>query len=299
MNFQIKIFIVFVIVMVIIFSCINLVTIYFFLEEQKKHEKELISIYREILKTNPNHPLPPNMRKIGIDVELANTPIDEKFKEYSATLLLWEGLLLLSLSYLFYRVLDIISIKEREHEEFLRFIFFVLSHKIGNFLSATKTNIEILRLKPDSKVLDRIEKSCNVIYNELKKSMETIKKLPRVSKGKQFISINELIDKIISHYDPGATKIIISARDTLFETNKEVIEMILFLLLDNAFRYAHTKVHIKICKEAIAIRNDFSEIFKGSGIGLQIVEYLCKTYKLAFKYRARGEHFLVVLKLKK
>ncbi len=54
-------------------------------------------------------------------------------------------------------------------------------------------------------------------------------------------------------------------------------------------------IHIKIFRNAVAIRNDFTEIVKGSGLGLQIAEYLCRTSKLQLKYRAKGEHFIVLL----
>lgn len=283
--------------MVMILTVINFVTIYFFRAEQQRYENEIVSIYQEILKRNKNYPLPPYINRFGEELKIEKTYSEEQFRQYSKTVLIWESLFILILSYFFYRVLILISRKEKEHEEFLKFLFFILSHKISNFLSVVKTNTAILKLNPNLQSIERIEKSCHIIDEELKKSMETIKKLPKISKSKQKVDISELLKKLISNYE-NDKKIILTSRQFILEANKEAIETILFLTIDNAFRYAYSKIHIKICKNAIAIRNDFSEILKGSGIGLQIVEYLCRTYKFAISYRAKDEHFIVVLRLK-
>ncbi|MCS7203723.1 MAG: hypothetical protein NZ809_04680, partial [Thermodesulfovibrio sp.] len=245
MSFQLKIFIMFAISMVFIFSAINFVTIYFFKEEQQRYENEILNIYREILRQNRNYPLPPYINRYGDEI-IIDKRKEERFFQYSKTVLIWESLFILVLSYLFLKILNLISKKEKEYEEFLKFLFFVLSHKIGNFLSVMKTNIEILKLKPETRVIERIEHSCNLIDDELKKSMETIKKLPRISRSKQTINLNELINRLLLKYETDK-RLIITSRNIFLDTNVEALETIIFLLLDNAFRYAHSKIHIKIC----------------------------------------------------
>lgn len=294
MSFQLKIFVLFALSTVIIFSTINFMTIYFFQDEYRSYEEETISLYQNILRQNKNFPLPSHIKRYGDEIIVDRSYYEEKFKRYFKTVFVWESLLLLILSYLFYKVLVLLSKKEIEHEEFLKFLFFVLSHKIGNFLSVMKTNIEILKLKFELRVVERIELSCNLIDDELKKSMEAIKKLPKISKSRQTVNLDEFTKKIISKFETDK-RIIFTSRQVFLNTNTEAVETIIFLLLDNAFRYAHSKVHIKICRNAIVIRNDFLEILKGSGIGLQIVEYLCRIHKLFLKYRAKGEHFLSIL----
>lgn len=273
MSFQLKIFIIFATSVVLIFSVINFITINFFKEQQQ--EEEILS-------------------KIPYPEQLKESYAKERFNKYSKTILIWEVLLILVLSYLFYRILNVISRKEKEHEEFLRFLFFVLSHKIGNFLSTMNTNIEILKLKPESRVLERMEKSCNAIGAEIQKTIEAVKKLPKISKSKQQINLEELIKTVISKFETDK-KLLFSKREVYLNNNPEVVETIIFLLIDNAFRYSEKIIHIKIFRNAVAIRNDFTEIVKGSGLGLQIAEYLCRTSKLQLKYRAKGEHFIVLL----
>ncbi len=297
MTFHLKIFLIFAIVVVLLFSAINFLTIYFFNEEQQRHERELLLVYGEILKHDKNYQLPLHIKRFGEELSIDEQYAKERFIKYSKTVLFWEGLFILVLSYLFYRVLSLISKKEMEHEDFLKFLFFILSHKIGNFLSTMKTNIEIMRLRPEDKVIERLQLICNLMSDELNKTMETIKKVSKHSKDKQKISLKELIENILTKFQT-EKKIIISKRDAILQINKSAFESILFLLLDNAVRYAHSRIHIKVCKNAIAIRNDFSEILKGSGLGLQIAQYLCRIHKLSVTYRAKGEFFIVFLKFK-
>lgn len=88
----------------------------------------------------------------------------------------------------------------------------------------------------------------------------------------------------------------LSLQDILVNLDRLAIETILFLIFDNAFKYSKNKIHIKLCHKGIAVRNDFAELGKGSGVGLQIVDYLAKKSGYALKYRAKGEHFLLTLK---
>ncbi len=294
MNFQLKIFITFAISVVLIFSVINFITINFFKEQQHKYEEETLALYKEILKQNKTYQLPNYIKAYENELFFEESYINDRFQRFSKTILIWEVLLILVLSYLFYKILNIISKKEKEEEEFLKFLFFVLSHKIGNFLSMMNTNIEILRLKPESRVLERMQTNCNIIGAELQKTMETIKKLPKTSRTRQKINLRELIKSIISKF-AADKKFLFIEKEVFIYNNLEVIETIIFLLLDNAFRYAHSKIHIKIFRNAVAIRNDFTEIVKGSGLGLQIAEYLCRNNKLQLRYRAKDEHFIAVL----
>lgn len=294
MNFQLKIFITFAISVVLIFSVINFITINFFKEQQHKYEEEILGLYKEILKQNKTYQLPYYIKSYENELFFEESYINDRFQRFSMTVLIWELLLIVVLSYLFYKILNIISRKEKEEEEFLRFLFFVLSHKIGNFLSTMNTNIEILRLKPESRVLQRMQISCNIIGTELQKTMQTIKKLPKTSRSRQKINLRELIKNIISKFSADK-KLLLSEQEVYIYNNSEVVETIIFLLLDNAFRYAQSKIHIKIFRNAVAIRNDFTEIVKGSGLGLQIAEYLCRSNRLQLKYRAKGEHFIAVL----
>jgi signal transduction histidine kinase len=295
MKLQLKIFIIFTAVMVILLSTINYLTIYFLKEQQLIYERELLSAYDEVIKQNNSYQLPAYIIRYGNELSIDKHFSEERFKNFSKTLLIWEGLFIVILSYIFYRLLNVISKKEVEQETFLKFLFFVLSHKIGNFLSMMKLNIELLKHKPEQRIIERLQSSCRVMEEDLNNTLETVKKIQKLSKNKEKINLKESIERVLKSF-PIEKKTTINTKDITLSLNKDAYEAILFLLLDNAFRYSHSKVHIRVFEKFIAIRNDFLEIVKGSGLGLQIAEYLCKINNFKLKYRAKNNNFLVIFR---
>jgi signal transduction histidine kinase len=295
LSFQTKLFIIFALIIVLIFSVINFVTLYFFKEEQQRHFEETLSLYQKILEKDKNYPLPLHIKRYGDELIIDQNYFDERFKKYSKTVLLWESLLVLVLMFLFYRILSILSKKEIEYEEFLKLLIFVISHKIGNFLSVMETNLEILKIKPENRVIERIQNSCNILNEEITKTIQTVKKLPSYKSKKQSVNLKDIVLEILKQFEPKHI-LKLSLQDIFVNLDRVAIETILFLIFDNAFKYSKNKIHIKLCHKGIAVRNDFAELGKGSGVGLQIVEYLAKKSGYTLKYRAKGEHFLLTLK---
>ena len=295
MSFQTKLFIIFALIIVLIFSVINFVTLYFFKEEQQRHFEETLSLYQKILEKDKNYPLPLHIKRYGDELIIDQNYFDERFKKYSKTVLLWESLLVLVLMFLFYRILSILSKKEIEYEEFLKLLIFVISHKIGNFLSVMETNLEILKIKPENRVIERIQNSCNILNEEITKTIQTVKKLPSYKSKKQSVNLKDIVLEILKQFEPKHI-LKLSLQDIFVNLDRVAIETILYLIFDNAFKYSKNKIHIKLCHKGIAVRNDFAELGKGSGVGLQIVEYLAKKSGYTLKYRAKGEHFLLTLK---
>lgn len=295
MSFQTKLFIIFALIIVLIFSVINFVTLYFFKEEQQRHFEETLSLYQKIFEKDKNYPLPLHIKRYGDELIIDQNYLDERFKKYSKTVLLWESLLVLVLMFLFYRILSILSKKEIEYEEFLKLLIFVISHKIGNFLSVMETNLEILKIKPENRVIERIQNSCNILNEEITKTIQTVKKLPSYKSKKQSVNLKDIVLEILKQFEPKHI-LKLSLQDIFVNLERVAIETILFLIFDNAFKYSKNKIHIKLCHKGIAVRNDFAELGKGSGVGLQIVEYLAKKSGYTLKYRAKGEHFLLTLK---
>jgi len=295
LSFQTKLFIIFALIIVLIFSVINFVTLYFFKEEQQRHFEETLSLYQKIFEKDKNYPLPLHIKRYGDELIIDQNYLDERFKKYSKTVLLWESLLVLVLMFLFYRILSILSKKEIEYEEFLKLLIFVISHKIGNFLSVMETNLEILKIKPENRVIERIQNSCNILNEEITKTIQTVKKLPSYKSKKQSVNLKDIVLEILKQFEPKHI-LKLSLQDIFVNLERVAIETILFLIFDNAFKYSKNKIHIKLCHKGIAVRNDFAELGKGSGVGLQIVEYLAKKSGYTLKYRAKGEHFLLTLK---
>jgi len=221
--------------------------------------------------------------------------IEDKFQEYVKNVLLWEFLLVLSLMLILYKVIERITKQERDYKEFLELILLTLSHKFGNFLTAHRGNIEILKIRNDERALQRLEKSYTFMQEDLNKVIETINRFKEASFEKEKINLKELIEKFLSLIET-EKRILITAKDINVYANRQNFENIIFSLLENAFKYSKERIHIKVCKNYIAIRNDIYETERGSGIGLKIAQALAKKEGFKIKYRAKEENFIIVLK---
>jgi len=221
--------------------------------------------------------------------------IEDKFQEYVKNVLLWEFLLVLSLMLILYKVIERITKQERDYKELLELILLTLSHKFGNFLAVHRGNIEILKLRNDERALQRLEKSCTFMQEDLNKVIETINRFKEASFEKEKINLKELIEKFLSLIET-EKRILITAKDINVYANRQNLENIVFPLLENALRYSKERIHIKVCKNYLAIRNDIYETERGSGIGLKIAQALAKKEGFKIKYRAKEDSFILILK---
>lgn len=221
--------------------------------------------------------------------------IEDKFQEYVKNVLLWEFLLVLTLMLILYKVIERITKQERDYKELLELILLTVSHKFGNFLAVHRGNIEILKIRNDERALQRLEKSYNYMQEDLNKVIDTINRFKEASFEREKINLRDLIDKFFSLFET-EKKIIISTKDVFVYAKRANLENIIFSLLENALKYSNKKVHIKICKNYLAIRNDTYETERGSGIGLKIAQTLAKKEGFKIKYRAKGESYIVLLK---
>jgi len=221
--------------------------------------------------------------------------IEQKFQEYVKDVLLWEFLLVLSLMLILYKIIDRMLKQEKDYRDFLELIILTISHKFGNFLAVQKGNIEILKLGHDRKALHRLEISYNYIQEDFHKILETINRFKEIPAAKEKINIRELVEKNLSLIEPSC-KLIVNLKDVSINANRQIIENVIFLLIENAVKYSKERIHIKLSKNFLAIKNDISQQEKGSGVGLKITEALAKKEGFKIKYQAKGESYIVLLK---
>jgi len=221
--------------------------------------------------------------------------IEQKFQEYVKDVLLWEFLLVLSLMLILYKIIDRMLKQEKNYRDFLELIILTISHKLGNFLAVQKGNIEILKLGYDSKALNRLEISYNYIQEDLQKILETINRFKEIPATKEKINIRELVEKNLSLIEPSC-KLIINLKDVSINANRHIVENIIFSLIENAVKYSKERIHIRLSKNFLAIRNDIAQKEKGSGVGLKITEALAEKEGFKIKYQAKGESYIVLLK---
>lgn len=222
--------------------------------------------------------------------------IEQKFQEYVKNVLLWEFLLVLSLMLILYKIIDRMLRQERDYRDFLELILLTISHKFGNFLATQQGNIEILKIQRDERALQRLQTSYNYIQKDFYKILETINRFKEFSSNKEKINLRTIIEKDISMFDMSNIRLILNLQEIYIYANRQIIENIIFSLLENAMKYSNGKIHIRLTKNLLAIRNNIAQEQKGSGVGLKITEALAKKQGFKLRCRAKGDDFLAVVK---
>lgn len=223
--------------------------------------------------------------------------IENKILEYTKQVILWEFLLVLATMFILYKIIDRMTKQQREYKDFLELILLTISHKFGNFLASQKGNLEILKIKYDQKALQRLEKNYEHIEEEFRTIVKYIENFKRFSADREKISLRETLNKCIDLLiDKEAIRI--RGKDLLLYSNKQVLENILFPLIENAVKYSEGVISIRITRKYLAIRNKILVTSRGTGIGLKISETLAKKQGFQLLYRTKGEYFICQLKFR-
>ena len=221
-------------------------------------------------------------------------------KNWAIYLLLWEGVLAVSVSYAFYRLFAAYERYRTEQEEFLRLLLAALSHKFGNFLSAQKVNLEILKESPSPEALARLQEACLAMEKDLEGVLGFIKRSlegASAPQGNLLSYLEDLIKRL--ELQIGPRKVHFKLKEPLFSLSPE-LEFLLFFLLENAFRHSRERVWIRggrlQGRKYLLIVNDLSpHPVKGAGLGLYLSQRLAQHLGLELKTRLTKDRFLALL----
>lgn len=177
------------------------------------------------------------------------------------------------------------------------------THEMNTPISIINANIEILKLKHiDYKEFNRIEsatKRLNKIFNDLK--FLSLKKESIL----EDINLKQLILERIEYFELKAS---LELEDIILKVDKEDMLRIIDNLLSNAKKYSNNFINIKITKNYILIENDgeikdTKNVVKkfvrenqnegGFGLGLYIVDKICKKYNWKLEIKNEFNRVLV------
>jgi len=298
-------------------SILNVIAISFYRFSLKENYYQRAEIELKMARYQKNYNLPSYIKvskKPLLDKELELLPqtLNGKFvyldwgpgykevKDLATNLFLWETALVLSLTFLFYKILWI-HLKEREENRvFLEMILLTLSHKLGNFLATQRLNIEILKETPSSAALNRLEKGYMFIEKEFNHTLNIIKNFKAGSREDEKINLKFIIESILVEFEDALKdkKLNSDVIDVIMTGCKTDIEMIFYLIIENAVKYAKREISIQLKKEnnfvSCFIKNDIDPLIpKGSGIGLALVRQLTQKHKIGFNHREENGYFIV------
>lgn len=278
MKFELKIFLSIMFIFILSLSIINFVNLYII--------NQLISDYLDI----QSRVYPDFFEKVKVESIL------EKKEKYATVIFLWEAFLVLGTSFVIYLVMDRYIKKEQRYKSFLQLIILSVSHKFGNSLSSILTNVEILKNKVNSKQLDRIEKVVLDLSKDVKILSDTFKKLEFEDRTYKNVDIKEVILESLKNFEIEEKKVILNIKPIKKYANKTDIDLIIYNILENAFKYSDRYIHIKTVKRYLVIRNDTKEnVEGGTGVGLLIIESLCNLNQIRFCKKVRKKTFTIFL----
>ncbi|MGB9766065.1 MAG: sensor histidine kinase [Sulfurihydrogenibium sp.] len=279
MKFELKVFLLVMLVFVVTLSVINFINLYVI--------NELLMKYQEVY----SKAYPDFMYRFNHDEIL-----DDIKSNYSRVILIWEGILVVLTSFILYFTIDNYLRKERRYKSFLQILILAVSHKFGNSLSSIITNLEILKEKEESPAIKRIEKVVNILSQDIRTLSTTFRQLPFEDRKEEFINIEDVLNNLLKQFDSERKKVFLSVKPLKKYANKKDLEIIFYNLLENAFKYSKSFVHIKVLKKCVVIRNDINkEVEGGSGLGILIVENLCSLNGIKFRKKVSDKHFTVIL----
>ncbi|WP_457638808.1 hypothetical protein, partial [Persephonella sp.] len=300
LTFENKVFIIFTLILAVGLSAINLVSVLFFRYNIENQIYKEANLYKEVYKYNPSVHFPVYLKKfdklppvkkyeiIGI-VNGQYIAIDReykthKIKEFALTLLLWDAVLILSaMLFLYFTIIKYLK-KEEYLKKYLEILILTITHKLGNFLSVQRINIDLIKSKCKIKAVNRLESAYSLIEKDFKFTIKTLKTLENPEKNITTVNLKDLIEDVVYHFTDTLKekKLTLRLKDIYIKADPNDIENILFAVIENAVKFSQEKVFIKMCKKDDAvylfIKNDVGEAVKGAGVGLEIAQFLLSQY---------------------
>ncbi len=220
--------------------------------------------------------------------------------EFLKNLFLWELLFFVVVLYIFYRLFLYYLRHKKETEQIFNLLLKAISHRFGNFISIQKLNINLLRANNNPIALRRLEGSLNALEEDYRQIICVLENFGCPSSEIKKVNLTELIYNILSRFDSNDYTVYLRILYNIeVYAPLIILRTILFLLLENSFKYVNSFLYIRvgICRKNIYIflANDIkTTVPRGSGIGLKIA--LLLTEKIGWHLKIKkGVIFSVLL----
>jgi len=219
----------------------------------------------------------------------------QALKDFLLPVVLWELVLIIGVSYVFAKLVWIYLREKEQKKELLQMLVLAISHKVGNFLSIQRINLEMLKNK-DKELVSRLIQSCEQTSRDLEKIIALITSfLQQAQAQASETNLKQLIPKILAKLQKQLkppSQVTLNLASVCLNVPPQILEIILFNLLENSFYYAKTYLQIQQDQNVLKITNDLGpRPSQGHGLGLLIAQKLGEMYDLELKTKAERDRF--------
>ncbi|WP_035588883.1 sensor histidine kinase [Hippea jasoniae] len=207
----------------------------------------------------------------GVFIYVNMSYFERLFRNFAVDLFLWETSLTLTVVLIVFLILKRFNTKQKQINDMMRLIVETMSHKIGNFLSSVRVNLEI----NDEEGIKQIKKSLEVVENDFKAMQKKIQRLYDHSETIETVKLNEIVEEIIKNL--GEERFNYFLDEAKLKVNKDDLQIVIWEVLNNAFKYADGKIEVKLLKNKkvkFFVRNKIGRVASNSGYGKKICEYI-------------------------
>jgi hypothetical protein len=229
--------------------------------------------------------------------------INETVMKLSIILFGIESILFICLLILTFQFTNKFISEIETNERFLNLLLLSFNHKICNFLTSQRINIDIVKQSGSINAINRLETAYSKIEQDLKRTLQLVKTHPL--KIKEKIILEDIIDKTIKYFENDlkdrqvfVSKPRLLQNHTVIADENDMLD-ILYNLMDNAVRYSINYINIKLTYKTkgvvLYISNDIApESLSGSGLGLEIIKTILKRYNGRLNVRRKNSFIVKV-----
>jgi len=225
----------------------------------------------------------------------------DKLSFFVTQLLLWELVLVLVVSYVFFQLLRRYKRHKEEAAEFQGLLLQAVSHKMGNFLAAQRVDLELVRDTGSRRALKRLEKGSSFLERDFRHIIKVIRDYRFEEADPEELDLAVIARRALDQLQPELEgKLRLRLQSAPARGARQELEIAVFLLVENAARYSESRVSLRSGQvnkiSYLFIHNDIAgATAKGTGAGLGIVERLGKRNGLALQSRERKGSYSLLL----